>query len=502
LAVLALTTATLVILGTGCDAFKTGESRFLAAHHVISQPEDGPSTMGIIDSATALDQTEHRVPNSTFPTPRDLIYSDADYVIGAGDVIAVSILDLYYEGAETSVQRTVSESGYIDLPLLTSRIRAAGRTKERLKRAIIDAYVKERILRRERANVSVELLVRRKSVFSILGAVSRPGAYQVTRPDMRLMEALAIAGDVSQANLKWIYVIRQPRPVPSNGRADQPPRDDQDTEEDADDQGEQGDGFDRLRGGLDESPAVLSLSAQDATSPTAETDPDQLDDQTGWTRIREKLGDNGDADDDQGPAVTVEDEPQGQTGLPIEPDEDAPFGYPGGTGEGSGARVLAINLEKLQQGDPMMNVVIRDNDVIQVPTLEVGEFYITGEVNRPGVYSITGRQVTLKQGIAAAGGFNAIAWPENTILIRRINDTQEQFIPIDLEAIYKGREQDYYLKANDILAVGTNWRASFMAVFRNAFRMTYGFGFIYDRNFAEPLDFGGDLHDSSRFKRW
>lgn len=481
---------------TGCEFLKTDSSRFLSPDKVIRKSEDGPSTMGIINSATALDQAERRVPNSTFPTPRDLYYDDSDYVIGAGDVVAISILDLYYEGVETSVQRTISESGFLDLPLLSKRIEATGLSKEQLKQRIISRYSDAGILRPDRSSVSIELLVRRKSVFSILGAVSRPGAYQVTRPDMRLMEALAIAGDISQANIKWIYVIRQPKPMAVNGKDQAPPAGGADgstgpkpstgwekAEED-------------VTGDTPASPGVLSLSMQEGSSPTAETDPDQLQGNSdGWIRKDGSGMDNSGGDS----GVTVETPgPNGTTPA----GESSPFGFPGGTGKGSGSRIVAIDLKKLQQGDPMMNVVIRDNDVIQVPILEVGEFYVTGEVNRPGVFTLTGRDLTIKQGIAAAGGFNPLAWPENTVLIRRINENQEQFIPIDLEAIYRGREQDYYLKPNDILAVGTNWRASFMAVFRNAFRMTYGFGFIYDRNFAEPLDLNGDWHDSSRFKRW
>ena len=56
-----------------------------------------------------------------------------------------------------------------------------------------------------------------------------------------------------------------------------------------------------------------------------------------------------------------------------------------------------------------------------------------------------------------------------------------------------------FLKPNDVIAVGTDPRGIFYAVVRNAFRMTYGFGFIYDRNFANP-SFRG--LDSNRFSRW
>ena len=134
-----------------------------------------------------------------------------------------------------------------------------------------------------------------------------------------------------------------------------------------------------------------------------------------------------------------------------------------------------------------MNIVLRENDIVQVPMLQVGEFYVMGEVSRPGVYSLTGRHVTVKQALAAAGNLGPLAWPKNSLLIRRIAQHQEQTIPLDLEAIVRGEQPDIFLKPDDVLAVGTDVRAPFLAVLRNAFRMTYGFGFIYDRNFADPL---------------
>ena len=45
------------------------------------------------------------------------------------------------------------------------------------------------------------------------------------------------------------------------------------------------------------------------------------------------------------------------------------------------------------------------------------------------------------------------------------------------------------LKPNDLINVGTHPTSRWRAILRNAFRATYGFGFVYDRNFADR-DFG------------
>ena len=171
--------------------------------------------------------------------------------------------------------------------------------------------------------------------------------------------------------------------------------------------------------------------------------------------------------------------------TPQETPED-PFGW-AKVQKSDLVRIIAINLKKLEQGDYRMNIVIRENDIIQIPSLEIGEFYVMGEVTRPGVYSLTGRKVTIKMAMAASGNLGPLAWPENSVLIRRVGENQEQMIPLNIENIIRGTDPDVYLKANDVIAVGTAWQSTVLAVMRNAFRMTYGFGFIYDRNFADPL---------------
>jgi hypothetical protein len=74
--------------------------------------------------------------------------------------------------------------------------------------------------------------------------------------------------------------------------------------------------------------------------------------------------------------------------------------------------------------------------------------------------------------------------------VRRISQDEEQLIQLDLDAIFSGNSPDFYLKPNDIVNVGTHPAAIFLAVLRNAFRFSYGFGFVYDRNFADADSFG------------
>ncbi|MGC3957503.1 MAG: hypothetical protein QM813_05950 [Verrucomicrobiota bacterium] len=140
-------------------------------------------------------------------------------------------------------------------------------------------------------------------------------------------------------------------------------------------------------------------------------------------------------------------------------------------------------LHRLQLGELQYNVVLRPNDTLIIPGPDVGEYYMGGHVQRPGVYSLTGRQITLKQAIVSAGMIDPLGWPERTEIIRRLPNNREMFLRVDLPKIFAGEQSDFYLRPYDTVNVGTNAISPFLAAIRGAFRFTYGFGFIYDRNY-------------------
>ena len=537
------------------DAMKTDENRFLGPHQPIAAP-DRPRIWPIRNSATAADISEEILPNAVFPEDADYVFSEEDYIIGPNDVLDIGIMDLFQIGAETSVRRQVETSGYIDLPLLPDRIRAEGLTGQELRQVVMDSYSPD-LLRDPR--ITVVLVSRRQQTFSVVGSVGNPGTYDTHRRDMRLMDALAVARDVRDPAIRYIYVIRQlpaspadsegplpPAPVDSvepEPGPDQPSEDLPSTlpplpgqeslesspspfEDDADDPLPfplpEGDGDEEMPilppdlpdldtfpapgEPAEESPETESVQpaelAQDTTIPLPDetttllryvetvevvvpTDGDVGGDETSFTIPAPADGD------------MVDDEHAGDDATD-ELDPSDPFGW-GRAARTDLSRVIAINLAKLYDGDPRMNIIIRANDIIRVPQSQVGEFYVMGEVARPGVYSLTGRRLTVKQALAAAGNLGPLAWPSNSVLVRRIGESQEQTVPLNIEKIFRNEEPDIFLKANDVIEVGTHPAASFMAVIRNAFRLSYGFGFIYDRNFADPVPAG---MNSDRFKRW
>jgi protein involved in polysaccharide export with SLBB domain len=162
-------------------------------------------------------------------------------------------------------------------------------------------------------------------------------------------------------------------------------------------------------------------------------------------------------------------------------------------GSGQLKRIVRFDVQALQAGDPTQNLILRDGDIITIPSPPVGDFYMTGYVLRPGVYSLTGRKITLLQAVAAAGGLTAIAVPWRTEVVRRVTEGEEEIIYVDLSKVARGEVPDFYVQPEDLIRVGTDWGAIHNAVIRNAFRATYGAGFVYDMNFADFYPWTGDI---------
>lgn len=135
--------------------------------------------------------------------------SDPNYVIGAQDVLDISVWK------ETELTRVVPvrPDGKISLPLLND-VQAAGLTPTQLAAQITES------LKKFVTNPQVTVIVttiNSQRVF-ILGEVTRAGAYPLL-PGMTILQGLSSAGGFTQfANLKKIYVLRE-----ENGKQEKHP---------------------------------------------------------------------------------------------------------------------------------------------------------------------------------------------------------------------------------------------------------------------------------------
>ena len=436
--------------------------------------------------------------NSTEVMPEDLTVTSEDYRVGPGDLVSVAVTDLVQPGVESVRTNRVSESGQLGLQLI-GPVRVSGLTEPELEQAVREAYANAGIL--PNAQVTVTVAEARNRAFTIYGAVNAIGQYAIVQGDTRVLDALALARGTSTVSIDTIYVIRALDPAPN---AAQPmpaaPAPVDPAAPDADPLAPQGrapqkstDRFASARttgpvllqtapnadpgtGGTDDTmimldgKPVLKTSASTQQAPTAEMTP--VAEVAPMTEAMPEVT-------PMAAPVSVDSVDAALGASPV----DQGFAFNAPT-TGPQQRVIRIPLDRLRQGDLRYNIVIKPRDLIFVPDPVAGEYYMGGHVARVGVYSLTGRNITLKQAIVSAGMMDEVAIPARTDVIRRIGPDKEIFVRVDLSKIFEGQQPDFYLKPNDIVMVGTNLPAPFLAALRNGFRLTYGFGFLYDRNFA------------------
>ncbi|MCA9242602.1 MAG: polysaccharide biosynthesis/export family protein [Phycisphaerales bacterium] len=428
------------------------------------------------------------------PTPEDLVARAEEYRVGRFDQIQISVNDLLRQGAPYQSAQEVNTNGFIRIPDL-GPIYVADMTEPEVEDEIRNRLIEADLL--PDPIVQVVVVLRRQLFFHVLGDVVQQGTFPISQADLRLLDALAFARGAGPLSKK-LYVIRRgggkkkgattstpesQAPRPQKLIIEPPSEGDDDffggsgAVRDiayAQDMGTSDPDFENAiaprgnRGAGHKEPA--------ATTPTARPfEPLMIDPATGEAR--------------EAPARPTLEAP-GE--APVwNPQDDEDFDWSDLPSYELDQEVIEIDLGALRNGDPRYNIVIKDRDVIRVP-VATGVFYMMGEVARPGVFAFGGREITLKQAVAIAGGFGPLAWPQRCEIIRREPGSDTQLtIPVDVDAIFAGLADDVILRDEDVVNVGTHVAAPFLFVLRNSFRFTYGFGFVYDRNFADQDQVAG-----------
>lgn len=441
------------------------------------------------------------LPGATEPIPEDLVAWYTEYRLAPGDVLSISINHLVEVGQPWGATLEVNPLGEVRLPELGT-VKVAGLTEQEIERELKARIVESGLLTNPVVQVFTQ--ARRGQLFYMMGAVSGPGAYPISAPDLRLLDAIAMVGDVS-ASARRLYIIRRQTAPATEVPALPPPAQPEEQEwiipPPEEEMGaapggmlvSHGLSWQEGVGGQSDGPTRDEL-AEVLSPPGAQTRPTtQEADGALQQRLPSMIFD---------PQTGEVLEPEPQYYEPLPPEEDVsdledleePFDWEDVDEYALEQRVIEIDLPALRAGSPRYNVVIRNRDVINVPA-DTSVFYLMGEVNRPGVYAFGDRDITIKQAIAITGGFTPLAWPQRCEIIRREPGTDKELtIPVNLDAVFAGLEDDVFLRDNDILNVGTHVVAPFLFVLRNSFRFTYGFGFVYDRNFADQDSYGSRVN--------
>lgn len=130
-----------------------------------------------------------------------------EYVIGAGDVLFISVLD----NRDMDSAVTVRPDTKITFPLVGD-VQAAGLTAPEL----ADKLEKELSTKIRNATVTVSLREVGSYRIYVLGQTTRSGVYY-SKSELSLLQALAMAGGVSEgADLSEAYIIRSAERIPVN----------------------------------------------------------------------------------------------------------------------------------------------------------------------------------------------------------------------------------------------------------------------------------------------
>jgi polysaccharide biosynthesis/export protein len=509
----------------------------------IGRFRPAPAVNVILDSLGVAEESAPAYEGAEDPRPVDVVSHEQDYSFNSGDTIRISIFELLQEGYPYVDNFTVSESGNISIPEI-GQIQATGLSETQLEEEIRNS-LSPGILKNP--SVTVSLFNSTSRTFTVIGdGIAYPGRYPIPRYDFRLLDALATAGSARQFNVSYIYIARRltgqeqiSEQLNTEGHVDlrsvEPGRQ-MDVNNVEKDTGPSQDVIDAnllqiiepTFSRVDSKRLVVALAEilteneleQLALPEGVNGNSDEVNNahhKAGNTMPEIQQGEGGIEwvfRDGRWIPVQVKDtttvEPQKQVGLepefkpkpeknalaskrqqeagPIEP-ETKPlperYGWEDIQSAGIQSRVIRIPKDKLYGGDPRYNIIIKPQDTITAQLDVVGEFYVLGNVNNQGIVNLTGRPMTLKMAIAAAGGLGQLAWPKKCEVIRRVGEKKEEIVMVDLEKIANGTQPDFFIKPNDVINVGTHGISRYLAVLRNAFRASYGFGFGYDRNFSD-----------------
>ncbi len=140
--------------------------------------------------------------------------SGPEYKIGSGDVLSIEVFDVPQLTRDVSV----SQNGYIALPLLPVRVLAKGLTGPQLEEKIAELLKANQLI--TNAQVTVSVRQQNSHPIMVIGSVHNPQVIEATRP-MSLVEVLSACGGIGDDAGETVIITRDPlAEVSANGGGD------------------------------------------------------------------------------------------------------------------------------------------------------------------------------------------------------------------------------------------------------------------------------------------
>jgi polysaccharide export outer membrane protein len=123
-----------------------------------------------------------------------------DYVLGAGDIIKVSV----FQSPELTLETRIPETGVVNYPLM-GPVTLGGLTISQAEKAIANGLLVGKFLKQHKVAILVPQL--RGNQASVLGQAVRPGRYTLELTNTRLSDLMALAGGVAPNGSDMLTVV-------------------------------------------------------------------------------------------------------------------------------------------------------------------------------------------------------------------------------------------------------------------------------------------------------
>lgn len=163
--------------------------------------DSGPSALPTqeIESSQQVKAMNEKILMGSLSSGRDLY---RDYKIGPEDLIEISV----FEEEKLNKAVRVSSQGNISLPLI-GILRVKGLTAYELEKEIRDLLAEKYL---QDPHVSIFIKEYRNQRISVMGAVEKPGVFDVTG-QKTILDSLAMAGGMKEDAGQLLFLIRPPR---------------------------------------------------------------------------------------------------------------------------------------------------------------------------------------------------------------------------------------------------------------------------------------------------
>ena len=171
----------------------------LAVPSAFSQQRKSPSVAEPVSKPKNVNAAETNDRIAQLALASDV--KQGDYLIGSGDLLTIEVFDV----PELSRDVRVNETGYISLPLMSSKVRAGGLTPFQLQDKLAELLQTNGLVSTPQVSVSVK--EQHSQPITVIGAVKTPMVIQALRKTT-LLQALSQAGGIGEDAGSTVIVTR------------------------------------------------------------------------------------------------------------------------------------------------------------------------------------------------------------------------------------------------------------------------------------------------------